>query len=121
MSPFSDDAPPKRQIPPRGVKPNNVNSSGDKSLGQDDFLSAAKSAAFSTEKFQVDPALARLIEVWPSLPDPIRRAMLADWLADAKRLGSYAFAGTERVAPRGPGLPIKRRTRTWTITVLPPV
>jgi hypothetical protein len=34
---------------------------------------AAKSGAFSTN----DPDLARVIEAWPTLPDPIRRAMLA--------------------------------------------
>ena len=26
---------------------------------------------------QIDPALARIIDPWPTLPDPIRRAMLA--------------------------------------------
>jgi hypothetical protein len=26
---------------------------------------------------QIDPALARIIDAWPELPEPIRRAMLA--------------------------------------------
>jgi hypothetical protein len=66
-----------QQLPPRGLEPNNVKNNHDKGLGQDDSLSAAKSAAFSTENPEIGPDLAKIIEAWPTLPEPIRRAMLA--------------------------------------------
>jgi hypothetical protein len=37
----------------------------------------AKSGADSTAPSPADPDLACLIEAWPTLPEPIRRAMLA--------------------------------------------
>jgi hypothetical protein len=37
----------------------------------------AKSGAPSPENAAIDPALAALIEAWPTLPEPIRAGILA--------------------------------------------
>jgi hypothetical protein len=37
----------------------------------------AKSGALDPEKAAIDPALASLIDAWPTLPEPIRAGILA--------------------------------------------
>jgi hypothetical protein len=39
--------------------------------------SGAKSGAVLADPFPADPDLAHIVATWPTLPEPIRRAMLA--------------------------------------------
>jgi hypothetical protein len=57
---------------PVSVTPNHTNS-----LPKSGSEGAAYSGAFSTANPQIDPDLAKIIEAWRTLPEPIRRAMLA--------------------------------------------
>jgi len=40
-------------------------------------IGGAKSGALDTQKLPSDPNLARIIDAWPALPEPIRTAILA--------------------------------------------
>jgi hypothetical protein len=46
-------------------------------LGNQPSFGAAKSGAVSAASAPSDPDLARLIDAWPTLPGPLRRAVLA--------------------------------------------
>jgi hypothetical protein len=64
---------------PHQIAPNfQVNDKTVKELRQSDCdVESSVCTPVCTETAKADPDLARLIDAWPSLPDPIRRAMLA--------------------------------------------
>ncbi|MGH7128942.1 MAG: hypothetical protein ACREIV_10255 [Planctomycetaceae bacterium] len=64
-------------VPPLGLEPHSATACGDSGLGDSTTASAAKSDVLAARTGHSDPRLARLVEVWPSLSDPVRSAMLA--------------------------------------------
>jgi hypothetical protein len=60
---------------PTGFEPDATTPKGNSSLGNPPPAGAAISGAVSAD-FS-DPGLARIIATWPSLPETIRRAVLA--------------------------------------------
>jgi hypothetical protein len=58
------------QLTPTGFEQPAITSVGNKNLGNLTSASAAKSGA-------VDSDLGRIADAWPTLPEPIRRAILA--------------------------------------------
>jgi len=66
-----------QQLTLTGFEPDSVTSQQDSTLGQIANNSAAKSDAVVANSTPIDPNLASLIDVWPSLLPQIRRAILA--------------------------------------------
>jgi hypothetical protein len=62
-----------KKLPPRGLEPP-TQASGKTPLIEE---GGAKSGALNTDSCPIDPALARIVEVWPKLPEAIRMAMEA--------------------------------------------
>lgn len=64
-------------IPPRGLEPKDVNDYDSNDLENQPIPSAAKSAALSAKTSEIDPELQTINEAWPTLPEPLRAAVLA--------------------------------------------
>ena len=64
-------------VPPQGLEPSDVTSSENKDLRQTPNQRAAECAAVGDDLPPIDPELAQVIEVWPTLPPAIHEAILA--------------------------------------------
>jgi hypothetical protein len=64
-------------LTPRGLELPAAITQNTNDLGNQPSSRAAKSGADSAASAPSDPDLARLIDAWPTLPGPIRRAVLA--------------------------------------------
>ena len=67
----------ERSLTPTGLELPAAIAQNTNDLGNQPSSGAAKSGAVSAASAPSDPDLARLIDAWPTLPGPVRRAVLA--------------------------------------------
>jgi hypothetical protein len=62
---------------PAGLEQDSITGNPDNALRASAFRSAAQSGAVPPDVASIDPDLAKIIDTWPTLPAPVRAAMLA--------------------------------------------
>ncbi len=70
------DLPQDESMTPTGFEPVSATTDSERSLRQAASLGAAKSGAILPENTRTDPRLARLVAIWPRLPESARQAIM---------------------------------------------
>jgi len=63
-------------VTPTGFEPASATADPERVLGQTLSAGAAKSGAILPENTLMDPRLARLVAIWPRLPESARQAIM---------------------------------------------